>query len=154
MCIMTFTLNFYKTMFLSGLQMMHSLHIFDALELKFTPFKFVLCMWSQPCTYASEGCAQSSKLCTVRQPEKWEHVLCPIQPRTRHGTTTKGGCDLDTGATPSAQLYTLPFQAQSNVCYENKLKIKKNSFTHCHSKGMVVQVHQLWLFFIDQKSIQ
>ena len=28
----------------SGLPMTHGLHIFDALEPKFTPFKFVLCV--------------------------------------------------------------------------------------------------------------
>ena len=46
-----------------------SLRVFDALEPKFTPFKFVLCV---DIDLASEGCVYFLNFCTMRQPEKWE----------------------------------------------------------------------------------
>ena len=46
-----------------GLPVTHSLHVFDALEPKFTPFKFVSYVWSWPSNFASEGCVHPLKLC-------------------------------------------------------------------------------------------
>ena len=56
--------------------MMHNLHIFDAVEQKFTPFKFVLCM-ELTSIFVSEGCINPLKLCAVRQPEKVGTVSQP-----------------------------------------------------------------------------
>ena len=68
-----------------GLPMTHSLHIFEALELKFTP-STLSSAWSWPSKFASEGYIHSLKLCAVHQPEKvgMSSVSNLLQLRIRH----------------------------------------------------------------------
>ena len=63
--------------------MTYGLHVFDALELKFTPFKFVLCGIDPLTELANEGCVYSLKFCTMCQPEK----VGTISPSSEMGTT-------------------------------------------------------------------
>ena len=81
-----------------GLLVMHGLHIFEALELKFTPFKFVLCVdWLSK--LASEGCVYFLKFCNIRQPEK----VGTVSPSSDTGTT-----HVTLVAVPRCQLSYIP----------------------------------------------
>ena len=72
----------------------------DALEPKFTLFKFVL--WNWPSKLASEGCVYFLKFWTMCQPEK----VGTVSPSSDTSTPR----DLSSSAMLSAQSYTLCFQ--------------------------------------------
>ena len=97
----------------TGLQMTHSLCIFDTLQLKITSSS-LSCAWSYPLNLLAWGVfTLYLKLCTVHHLVEVETCCVSnlLQLKTRHGTTTQHGCDLDSSATQSAQLYTLCLKA-------------------------------------------
>ena len=141
----------------TGPPMMHSMCVFDALEPKFTPFKFILCveltLW-----LAGVGCVYSLKPFTMVRLKKLEQFPpCQTQVLLSVAVTLV--------AVSCCQLSYIPYVSRHcdllvlkiiilNKCQEKKLKIEKDSSINCHSKGFVMKVKLLWLFFHDQKSMQ
>ena len=114
----------------TGLPMMHGLHVFEALEQKFIPFRFVLCVKSWPSKLASEGYVHSLKLCTVCQSQR----VGMVSLSSDHAPLSMAVTSV---AVPCFQLSYIPYFVRhcdlqvvkiimSNQCHEKRLKIKKD----------------------------
>ena len=130
----------------TGLQMTHSLCIFDTLQLKITSSS-LSCAWSYPLNLLAWGVfTLYLKLCTVHQLVEVETCCVSnlLQLKTRHGTTTHHGYGFDSSAMHRQLSYISYFFRQFdllvlyimtlNACHEKKLRIKMNSSMWHHSK--------------------
>ena len=129
--------GFHLILHFTELPMTHSLRVFDALEPKFIPFKFVLCveltLW-----FGEWGVCLLSESLYYASGWKSGNSF----PLVRHRYHS---CDLGSGAMLSAQLYTLGFQACDHLVLKNyqisvmkknwRLTIKKGSFTNVTVKA-------------------